>query len=56
VRDVGGEDAFRQVFADDHVVGLGDAARRGTRSGIICLGKRRERSKALTVNAGSTYR
>lgn len=31
---VGSEDACWQVFADDHVVGLGGAARRGTRSGI----------------------
>ena len=51
VGDVGGEDAFRQVFADDHVVGLG-----GTRSGIIGLRERRENAFALTVNASTcTY-
>lgn len=54
VRDVGGEKALRQVLADDYKMSLGDAARRGTRSGVS-LRKRRELTKELSVN-GSTWR
>ena len=55
VCNVGGDKPFWEILADHYEVGLGDAARRRTRSGISLGGLRewRERSKALSVN-GST--